>query len=388
MARTIVVGVDIGGATIQTMVAEFDKGTERMRVIGVGLAESDGVRKGDIVDIQACAKQLKKSLYHASKSSGVRISSAFFSYGGTSLESFTARGSIVLPHSHGEINKRDMERALEASLINVAPLHNKFVLHRLPILYRVDRDIATRNPEGLVGSRLEVETLFVTALAPSIEKVSRCAELAGVAVENVIAAPFAVARAVLSKRQKEVGVLCLDIGAGSIHAAVFEDGEPLSLCRFSVGSEAITHDIAIGMRVNLEQAEAHKQEFKNYKGAQKRELEEIISARVTDMFETVDRYLKRIGRDRLLPAGAVLVGGGSKLADIVKIASDTLRLPAEAAKEIKIIGFEEGADPAWAAAAGLCLFGFDEGISKNGVFSHISGGKDSFLWKWFRSFLP
>lgn len=389
MARDIITGIDIGVHSIQTMVAKFDKNADRLRVLGVGLAQSDGVRKGDIVDSDACARQVKKSLYYAMKSSGVRVSNAFFSYGGSSLESFNARGSIVLPHAHGEISHRDIDRVLEASYTSVVPLHNKFVMHRIPMLYRVDKDIVTRNPEGLICSRLEVETLFITALAPHIEQIARCAEIAGISVDNVIAAPLAIARAVLSKRQKEVGVLSLDIGAGSIHAAVFEDGAPFSVSRFPVGSESITHDIAIGMRVGLEQAEEYKQSYKkNHKGSSKRELEEIISARVTDMFEAVDRYLKKIGRDRLLPAGVILSGGGAKLSEIAKIARDTLRLPVDIAQNNHLAGFEEGFDPMWAVSSGLCLLGFDEGSSKNKVFSNNSNTVGTFIWKWLRSLLP
>lgn len=389
MRDVIAVGIDIGGSAIKAMVAKRDSNTSRLLMLGGGEVQSEGVRKGDVVDHEAAVKQLKQVIERSEKTSGIRISSAVFSYGGSTLDSFTAHGSIVLPYSSGgEITERDISRVLEASFTSVLPLLNKTVLHRVPLFFRVDRDVVTRNPLGLSGSRLEVETLFVTALSPSIEQIARSAERAGIAVEDVVASPLAVARTVLTRRQKEVGVMALDIGAGTIGIALFEEGIPRSVAIFPLGAQAVTHDIAIGLRIGLDEAESYKRGYKTYRGVQKKQLEEIVAARMSDIFELVKRHLKKIGRDGLLPAGVVLAGGGAKLTDAVFLGKESLRLPVTIAEKTEETGIQEKFDASFACVTGLCLLAFDRRDEHSSFFSGLDAKHSSFLWRWIKMFLP
>lgn len=390
MAHHIRTGIDIGVSGIQTMITEWDEGSSRIQIRGVGDMTSEGVRRGDIIDIDAAAIQLKKSLFQASKMAGMKVSSAFFSYGGTSLDSVMARGSIVLPYANGnDITERDVDRVLDASYASIVPHHNKEVLHRFPILFRVDKELVTRNPVGLNGSRLEAETLFVMALSQQIEHIAACAERVGIAVDGVIASPLAVARAVLSRHKKEVGAMSLDIGAGTLGAVLFEEGLPVSIKVFPIGAQAITHDIAIGLRIGLEEAERQKREYKQFRGSGKKQIEEIIGARMSDLFESVDGHLKKINRNGLLPGGVVLAGGGAHLFNIELMGRTVLRLPVEVARTIEDPGFAKEFDPRFAAVAGLCLLAYEsETRGRSGIFADISQKGGSFVWRWVKAFLP
>ncbi|PIR69790.1 MAG: cell division protein FtsA [Candidatus Niyogibacteria bacterium CG10_big_fil_rev_8_21_14_0_10_46_36] len=390
MARHIATGIDIGVSSIQTMITEWDDASGRMQIRGVGDVHSEGVRRGDIIDIDAAATQLKKSLFQATKMAGTKVSSAFFSYGGASLDSSIARGSLVLPYANGgDITERDVSRVLDASYASIVPHHNKEILHRFPILFRVDKDLITRNPVGITGSRLEAETLFVTALSQQIEHIAACAERVGIAVDDVVASPLAASRAVLSQHKKEVGVMTLDIGAGTVSAAIFEEGVPVSVKTFPIGAQAITHDIAIGLRIGLEEAERQKQEYRNFRGSTKKHIEEIITARAGDIFESVDAHLKKINRDGLLPGGVILAGGGSHLFNIEAMGRDSLKLPVEVARALEESELAEEFDPRFATVAGLCLMAYESDIeSGGGMFSGFSQKGGSLLWRWFKAFLP
>ncbi|MDP2676279.1 MAG: cell division protein FtsA [bacterium] len=390
MTRHIATGIDIGVSSIQTMITEWDDATGRMQIRGVGDVRSEGVRRGDIIDVDAVALQLKKSLFQATKMAGVKVSSAFFSYGGTSLDSVIARGSIVLPYANGgDISERDVSRVLDASYASIVPHHNKEILHRFPLLFRVDKDLVTRNPVGITGSRLEAETIFITALSQHVEHIAACAERVGVAVDDVVASPLAVSRAILSNHKKEVGVMTLDIGAGTVSSAIFEEGLPVSVKAFPIGAQAITHDIAIGLRIGLDEAERQKQEYRQFRGSNKKQIEEIIAARVGDIFESVGAHLKKINRDGLLPGGVVLAGGGAHLFNIETMGRSALRLPVEVARTIEESGLAEEFDPRFAAVTGLCLLAYEsEERNKRGIFAGISEKGGSLLWRWFKAFLP
>ncbi|MEK7090305.1 MAG: hypothetical protein AAB930_01840, partial [Patescibacteria group bacterium] len=222
MPRNITVGIDIGTYQTRTVVAEWAKGNEKMRIVGTGVSSSDGLRRGNIEHVEDAARALGESVKRAERVAGIKISSAAFAFGGASLSSVLSRGQVVVSGEASEIASHDIDRAIEASHAVLLPLANKTILHQIPVTFRVDNAILTHAPKGLVGSRLEVDTLFVTGLVPHAENVVAVANLAGIEVLSITAAPIAAAQAVLSKRQKEVGVLLLDIGGGSVGRVVYE----------------------------------------------------------------------------------------------------------------------------------------------------------------------
>ena len=389
MLRNIVVGIDIGTHQIQTVVAEWIKNGDKMRIIGTGVSSSDGIRRGNIENVDDAARALKESAMRAERAAGMKISSASFAFGGASLSSVLSRGQVVVSGEASEITNSDIDRAIEASHAVLLPLANKTILHRIPVVFRIDNSILTHAPKGLVGSRLEVDTLFVTGFMPHAENLLASASRAGIAVTSITASPIAASRASLSKRQKEVGVMILDIGGGSVSLAVYEEGLPISVETLPIGASSITNDLAIGFKIGIDDAEALKQSYDTYQGQEKKKVEEIISARASDIFELVYKHLRKIGRDRLLPAGAVITGGGANLAGIQDIARRELELPVEKGK---FSGVETARgdvlDTSWSVAVGLCLASRDnrEGISS--VFKFVLPGPGSKISKWLRAFLP
>lgn len=393
MPRNVTVGIDIGTHQIQVVVAEWARGSEKMRVLGTGVALSDGVRRGNIERVEDAARALKEAVKRAEMGVGFKIGAASFSFGGASLSSVLSRGQIVVSGETAEITRADIDRAIEVSHAVLLPIANKIILHRIPVIFRVDNGILTQTPAGLAGSRLEVDTLFVTGFHPHAENIVAAAAKAGVAVDNLTATPIAAAHAVLSKRQKEVGVMLLDIGAGSTSLAIYEEGRPISVETFPVGSASITHDLAIGFKIGIDDAEALKQSYDNYQGQEKKKVEEVIAARITGIFELVYKHLKKIGRDRLLPAGVVLTGGGANLAGIQDIARRELELPVEKGR---FTGIETARgdllDSSWTAAIGLCAMSINAQDGFSGVFPirlliRLPGVGPK-LGRWFRAFLP
>ena len=389
MPRNIAVGIDMGTHQIQTVVAEWVKGGDKMRIIGTGVSLSDGIRRGNIEDVGDAARALKESVMRAERAAGMKIGSASFSFGGASLSSVLSRGQIVVSGEASEITHSDIDRAIEASHAILLPLANKTILHRIPVIFRVDNNILTHVPKGLVGSRLEVDTLFVTGFMPHAENVVASASRAGIAVTNITAAPIAASRAILSKRQKEVGVMLVDIGGGSVSLAIYEEGLPISVETLSIGASSITNDLAIGFKIGIDDAEALKQSYDTYQGQEKKKVEEVISARVSDIFGLVYKHLKKIGRDRLLPAGAVITGGGANLTGIQDIARRELELPVEKGK-FSLIEAARGdlLDSSWSVAVGLCLASRDNREGASSVFKFVLPGAGSKISKWFRAFLP
>ncbi len=224
----------------------------------------------------------------------------------------------------------------------------------------MDHGTVSHNPIGLVGGKLEVETLFTTGAAQYMQNLVKGMETAGVAVDDIVAAPFAESISVLSKRQKEAGVALVNIGAGTTSIVVYEEGVPLSLEVFPVGSEHITRDIAIGFQLPMDAAEAMKCNSASESGNKTR-LANIIEARLSDIFELVDKHLKKMGRQKLLPAGVVITGGGANLADIAEFAKQELKLPAEVGIVQNIqSNYSKIQDPKWSVAAGLCLYGLQK----------------------------
>lgn len=388
MAKNISVGIDIGSASIQSVISTWGRKEQGLRILGLGSAESVGVRKGRIVDVEAAAKSLGDSLRAAEKHAGVRIKSAILAAGGVGIESTRSKGSAVVTRANNEISEYDVGRALEVAQSNLDPLVNHEILHSLPLAFTIDGNLKTASPVGMKGTKLECHAMFITALAKDIRNLVKCAELAGVVVEDVVAAPLAASRAMLPKRHKDVGTILMDIGGSTCTLAVFEEGMPLSLEVLPIGSTNITHDLAIGFKTTLEEAEELKQSFEVRGAAAKKQLAEIISARLSDIFELTNKHLKKIERVALLPAGVVLTGGGAAMAEIDDFAKDYLELPA-------FVGQVVGANfptsmqaGPWAVSIGLCLLAYDSVKGKPEPGFELTRKTGNIILRWVKSLLP
>jgi len=270
-----------------------------------------------------------------------------------------------------------------------AAIANRRIIYAIPLQYKVDGAPSLGNPEGLAGNKLELKTLFITCLDHHVSDLIAAVNESGIEVEDVMASPIAAGFVTLSKTQKIAGSVLANIGAETVSIAVFENNIPTSLEVFPIGSTDITNDIALGLKVPLEEAEQIKIGAITGSSYPRKKLEEIISARVSDIFDLVEAHLKKIGRNGLLPAGIIITGGGSGLNMIDEMAKAALKLPSR----IGSLGLTEGKssfkDATWAVAYGLCIWGThaDEGPEIDTTSAFFKN-----LWKkvsrWFKQFLP
>lgn len=364
MARQIAAGIDIGTFQVKAVLAEevLDNGRMIPRIIGVGVAETRGVERGYITDTEETARSIRSALNKAEKMAGEKVRRAYFSTGGVGLSSISASGSTIITRADLEIVEHDLNLALEAaeSSLSMNALQNRRIINSIPIEYKVDGKPVWGRVEGLKAQKLEVKALFLTAMEHHLQDTIKAAELAGVEVVDIVAGPVAASFVTLSKKQKKAGCLLVDIGAETLSAIVFENDNPISLEVFPVGGADITNDIALGLKVALEDAETIKLGGLTHATYPRKKLDEVVSARLSDCFELVEGHLKKLGRDGLLPAGVIITGGGAGLGNIKDFAQDYLKLPAQVA-EIHFSPSDKGRvkEHIWAVACGLSIIGFN-----------------------------
>ncbi|MBI1975758.1 MAG: pilus assembly protein PilM [Candidatus Vogelbacteria bacterium] len=397
MARTIVTGIDVGTQTIRVVVAEFSSGDSSPRVLAMVERPSFGLKHGYITHHDDAVQCIRRAKAEAEQKSHRRIRNAFLSVGGETLTTLESSGSIAIARADGEITDLDLERVLLESEQNIKDNLNYRIIHSIPLAYKLDGKPLPARPRGLKGSVLEVSSVFVAALEQHLEDLISAVVGAGVQVNDCIAAPIAASIATLSKRQKAVGCLLADIGAETVSMTIFEDSLPIFMKIFPVGGSDITNDIALGFKISLEESNhlKHNPDNSSYLRAK---IDDIMTARLVDIFELIQASLKKIDRSGLLPAGAVILGGSSRIAGIEEIARKVLNIPAQLAPPIVLKASSDSkrqkespgratADPVWATAYGLCLVGNDpDSVKMPGqrVFQDILDK----LFGWSRQFLP
>jgi cell division protein FtsA len=369
MARQIVAGIDIGTFETKVIVAEGVTADGRFipKIIGTGLAETRGVERGYIVSPAETTFSVRQAVMKAEKASGVKVKRAFVSFGGIGLSSLSSIGTVSITMAGMEVSDRDVALALEAAekAIPSSTSLNKRIINTIPVEYKLDGKVALGEPIGLKAQKLEVRALFIMCLEHHLTDLIKTVEDADIEVVDVVASPVAASFVTVSKKQRRVGCLLADIGAETLSVIAFENNNPVSLEVFPVGGEDVTNDIALGLKMPLNEAETVKLGGLSRSQYSKKKLDEIVSARMDDCFELIDNHLKRIGRDSLLPAGILMTGGGAGLNGLKIFAEQSLSLPAQVA-EIHFGSTEKGKikDNIWATACGLVLLGFnanDEG---------------------------
>ena len=406
----VLASLDIGSSKIRTVVAIADGSQDHTvpNVIGVGLSPSLGIRKGQVIDVEELIHNIISSLEDAERMAGVPVNHVFVGMSGSHIESFDSRGVIAI--SGSEISLDDVGRVLEAAqAVSIPP--NRRILHIEPKSYAVDEQRGIKNPVGMTGIRLEVEAHIITGHVQHVKNLEKCISQAGVDIDAIIPSTIAAAEATLTKRQKELGVVVIDIGAGCTSIAIFEEGTILHSTGLPVGGESVANDIAIGLRTSVDTAERIKIEFGTVlpqevgeremidlstvsridtQTVSKRYMAEIMQARYHEIFTLVKAELQRVGRSGMLPAGAVLTGGAAKAPGVLDLARDVLGLPVQMGFPVDIGGvIEKVDDPAYATALGTLVWGLREG-------SAASGGMANFQMKrtltqvgsWFKSLLP
>ena len=364
MARQIAAGIDIGSSQIKVVMAEevMENGHAIPRIVGVGIAEAKGIERGYVVDPTEASNSIKIAVSRAEKMASEKIKRAYFSTGGVGLNSLIATGSIVISRADLEISERDLELVLEVAetAIPVNSLLNRKIINSIPLEYKIDGKPVWGRVNGLKAQKLEVKVLFLTAREHHLQDIIKTAELAKLEVIDLVAGPVAASFVTLSKKQKKAGCILVDVGAETLSMVVFENDNLISLEVFPIGGADVTNDIALGIKVPLEEAEKIKLGGLTRTTFSRKRLDEVISARLTDCFELIGGHLKKIRRDALLPAGIILTGGGAGLAEIESLAQECLNLPSQTA-EIHFSTSDKGKvkDHIWAVACGLSVVGFN-----------------------------
>ncbi len=388
MARpTITVGIDLGTATTRCVVFSWAPGSSTPDTLASVSIPTKGVRHGYIVNLTDASNSIKRAAAQAEKESGVQIKKAVFSLGGTSLAAESGTGSAIISKSDGEVTPFDIKTAL-ANAEELLELKNRRIIHSSQTSWRLDGKELPSSPAGMHGVKLEVKTLFVTCLSQHLDDLLSAAGEAGIEVADVIPSSVAASTIALSDRQKAVGVMLVNIGAETVSIAVFENAALIGLSVFPIGSTDITNDIALGFRISLEEAEGIKTGTVMGSTYPKRKVDDIIEARLSDIFELVDGYLKKIKRSGLLPAGVVITGGGSGHALVENLAKDMLRLPSRAHHE-DVFAQMKGPvrDSSWFVAFGLGFMG-KESPSEGRTTRGSSGGGSGLFKEFLRQFLP
>ena len=388
--KKIYAGIDIGTYHVKVVIAVPAENPELpMHIIGTGTASSRGMRHGYIVDSREATRSIREALARASAAAKVRVRSARVALGGVGLDEFRSTGDVTLTASGGYVSDREIDRALRESEKRAqTKLVNRTIVHTIPLEYRVDGAKVFGKPRGMQGTKLSVDTLLITMFAQHHDDLVEAVEAAGVEVGDVMASPLAASLVTLTKAQKTAGVVLANIGAETLSIIVFDEDNPVSLKVFPTGSSDITEALALSFQIPLQEAESLKRGGVTGSDIPGSKVNALIASRLKDMYALVNAHLKSIGRQRLLPAGIVITGGGSGLTSASEIARAILRLPSQVG-QIGHLPRSAAVDATWAVAYGLCRWAYaeDMGRSENSFGDVLSGSWES-LKQGVRSLLP
>ncbi len=420
MSQPLLVGLDLGSSRIRLAMGQISQSQERgisLSIVGAIDVPSQGISKGNVTALEDAVTAVSSGLEQAERQIGTPIEEAVVGIGGTHVTIMDAKGVVGVSRADREIRPEDVERVMEDARGMANPA-NYEILHVLPHGFTVDGQTGIKDPVGMHGIRIEANAHLVLGLAGNVRNMTKCVFRTGLDIASLVFGPLASANVVTSAREREVGVCVVTIGASTTSLAVFEDGELLHAKVLPIGADHITSDIAIGLRTSLDVAERIKLvhgsalpdsfgkrdeiDLKEF-GSESSELvslryiAEIVEARTEELFEKVEEELRATDRSGLLPAGAVLTGGGAKLHGTVDVAKAALRLPASlgSASHIQTMMPEFVHDPGFSTAVGLVQWGFEE------IRSDTYGGPGMFqrggavvskvatsLRKIFKSFIP
>jgi cell division protein FtsA len=395
----IISAIDIGTSKITTVIAKRGAENGKINIIGVASYPSTGMRKSQIVDIEEVVRALTESVEAAERMAGYSLLNAFVSISGSHIDSLNSKGVVAVAEPDKEIINEDIERVIEAAKAVSLPASRE-ILHVIPRDFIVDSQPGIRDPLGMTGIRLEVETHIITGSTTAMKNIVKCVEELGIEVQSLVFSGLAASQAVLTDTEKELGVSLVDIGGGTTSVAVFVEGSLAYSAVLPVGARNITNDIAIGMRLSLEDAEKVKVALSKDKKTGKDQSDEIdfeaigidqelektsrktiidgiIKPRLDEIFEMVGEELKESGFGGSTPAGVVVTGGGAETVGIEKSCKRILSLPMRKGEPQGLSGLvEEIKGPEFAVIQGLVKYGVKQqapGMSMSFSFGDFSG---------------
>lgn len=412
MKSEIITGLDLGSSAVRVVVGQRDE-AGMPRIIAAVETLSEGVSRGTITSVEDATSSIAAAFEAAERVTGVPVERVWVGVSGDHIIFQKSKGVVAVAKPNGEIDDSDVERAIEASKAVATP-PNFEILHVIPRTFSIDNQVNIRDPIGMSGVRLEVETQIIQGLSSYIKNLTKCVYRTGVDIEDVVFSILAAAEAVCTSRQKELGVAVVNIGRASTELAVFEGGDVIYTAFLPIGGDFITSDIAIGLRTSLDTAEKIKLEhgtalskevakrdeinLGDYEPNEntlisKKYIAEIIEARIEEIFEKIDNELKKIGRSGLLPAGVILIGSTAKLPGILDVAKRKLRLPVSLGYPQRILSVVDKVnDLSFVPALGLVLWGnaIYEERGKGGFISRFKSidKVTSQVKKWFKSLMP
>ncbi len=396
--RRIITGLDIGTTKICALIAEIS-GEDKIEIIGIGLAPSNGLRKGIVVDIDKTSHAIKSAVQKAERMAGQKVESAYVGIAGSHIESINSHGVVAVTGDEKEIKESDINRVLEAARI-IPVSSEEDILHVLPREFIVDGSPGIQDPLGMSGIRLEVETHIIKGASTSIQNLVKSVLRAGLSVEEVVLEPLASSQAVLSNDEKELGVVLADIGGGTTDLIVFHEGSIAHTSVLPVGGNHVSNDIAVGLRTPVSEAEKIKimhgsviaenvdendkievlaASGRERKQLSRKMLSQVIEPRMEEIFNLVKKELDTVGPKDLTPAGMVLTGGASLLSGSAELASDITELPVRIGEPDYVSGLSNVIDnpvyikkgdnvprAIFSTAVGLIEFGINNGDAKQG----------------------
>jgi len=384
-----VVGIDIGTKKVTAVIGEITE-ERKVEVIGIGTADSKGLRKGVVVNLDVTSAAIQKAQEEAELMAGVEISSAFIGISGAHIKSFNSRGVIAVSGKDRKITRNDIRRVIEQSkAVSIPP--DREIIHVIPQEYVVDEQDGIKEPLGMNGIKLEVNVHIVTGAITLVQNLRTCVERAGIHIERIVLNQIATSAAVLTHDERELGVGLIDIGAGTTEVAIFERGSLWYTSIIPLGGDNFTNDIAVGLRTAIPDAEKIKKKFGCVSSAASEEQEtievpsvgkgrkprvlsrqllaDIIQPRAEEIFRLVDNDIKRMGYEKSLNSGIVLTGGTALLEGLEEVAEEIFDLPVRRGDPVGVGGLvDRVSTPDYATAVGLLLYGYsvikDTGFSK------------------------
>ncbi|MBI2444251.1 MAG: cell division protein FtsA [Candidatus Magasanikbacteria bacterium] len=417
----LLAGLDIGSSQLRLAVGQLvppaeTGGRPTLQIVGVAETEASGVHRGTIASIEDVVSAVSHCLERAERMVGFPVPGVTVGIAGLHIMTQESKGVVAVSAGDSEITESDVERVVEASRAIATPLNHE-VLHVLPKRFSIDGQGNIKDPVGMTGIRLEVDSLIILGASTQIKNLTKAVYRAGLQIDDLVLGILATSEAVLTARQKEIGVVVVNLGAATTSLAVWEEGDLVHLAMLPIGSEHITNDLAIGLRTSLEVAENVKIEYgeclpaavskrdevdlfalgsPEHEAVKRQYISEIIEARAEEILRKIDGELSRVKRSGLLPAGVVLTGGGAKLPGIAELSKSVLRLPAMLGYPLQLASVTEKVnDLGYSTAVGLVKWASLYGGATGGGRSAWGGGvrrtmnsAGAQIKKWVRALIP
>jgi cell division protein FtsA len=404
MARNnYLVGLDIGTKKTVAIIGEITE-EQKVEIIGLGVAESRGIRKGVVVNLDLTISAIKRAQEEAELMAGVEIDSAYVGISGSHIKSLNSRGVVAVSGKNREICREDIRRVIDqARALSIPP--DREIIHIIPQEFIVDEQDGIKDPLGMSGIKLEVNVHLVTSAITSLQNLKNCLERAGIGIQEIVLNQIATGYSVLTHDERELGVGLIDIGAGTTEVAIFERGALWYTSTIPLGGDNFTNDIAVGLRTPIPEAEKIKKKYGCValpvaeeqetievptvgKGRKSRVLSrqilaDIIQPRAEEIFRLVDADIKRMGYEKSLNSGIVLTGGTALLDGLEEVAEEIFDLPVRRGDPNYVGGLiDRVSTPDYATAVGLILYGYNQ-IQEHGFSKDKKKGLWTRVKDWF-----